>query len=249
MLKKSLCLILFFQLLALPVSHVWGKTSEDLKVEAQRYYWGKKTKRDYRKALELYEQAARLGDPEAQYIAGGMYYTGKGTEPDLKRAFDLLTEAAEQGKSSPEAQFALAEMYISGTVIPQNYVKALNLFTLAAEGGLKDAQNELGFMYYVGKGVEKDFNKAFDWFEKAAYQGDTLAQFNTGMIWYMGNSDRGSDLVKSYAWFSVAAANGHQGAASFLQHIEPLLSAEEISKAQDLSSEIFSVMDPVGGNQ
>jgi len=248
MLKKTLWLFLLLQAITFPAMEGISKTPEDLKVEAQRYYWGKTKKQDYKKALELYEQAARLGDPEAQFIAGGMYYTGKGTEPDLKRAFELLTDAAEQGKSSPEAQLALAEMYITGTVIPQNYAKAVHLFTLAAEGGLKDAQNELGFMFYVGKGVEKDFNKASEWFEKAAYQGDTLAQFNTGMIWYMGNSDKGSDLVKAYAWFSVAATNGHQGAARFIQHIGPLLTAEEISTAQELSNKIFNQIEIPGNN-
>lgn len=242
MLKKTLCAFLVMQILSFPITEGISKNPEDLKVEAQRYYWGKKTKQDYRKALELYELAARQGDPEAQFIAGGMYYTGKGTEPDFKKAFELLSDAAEQGKTSPEAQVALAEMYINGMVIPQNYAKALNLFSLAAEAGLKDAQNELGFMYYVGKGVEKDFDKAFEWFRKAAYQGDTLAQFNTGMIWYMGTSDQGSDLVKAYAWFSVSASNGHQGAASFIQNIEPLLTAEEISKAQEMSSRIFGQM-------
>lgn len=246
--KIALHLFLFFQFLVFFAPEVFGKTPEALKIEAQRYYWGKQTKQDYKKALELYEQAAQLGDPEAQFIAGGMYYTGKGTEPDLKRAFDLLTVAAEQGESSPEAQQALAVMYLNGEVVPQNYLRALKLFTLAAESGLKDAQNELGFMYYVGKGVEKDFNKAFEWFEKAAYQGDSLAQFNTGMIWYLGNSDMGSDLVKAYAWFGVASAAGNQGAARLLEHIRPVLSPEEISHAQQLSSQIYKTIASSQGN-
>lgn len=117
-------------------------------------------------------------------------------------------------------------MYLNGDVVPQNFVKALNLFTLAAEGGLKDAQNELGFMYYVGKGVEKDFNKAFQWFEKAAYQGDSLAQFNTGMIWYLGNSDKGVTLLThmpGLVSLLLQETRGHHDFFSTFSHCSQLM--------------------------
>lgn len=221
----------------------YGKSPEALKVEAQKYYWGKKVNQDFTKALQLYEQAARLGDPEAEFIAGGMYFTGKGTKQDFKRAFTLLSSAAEKGHASADAQEALAQIYLAGEIVPQNFIKAKELFKLAAEGGKKEAQNELGFMYFVGNGVERDFNKALYWFEKAAEQGLPMAQYNVGMMYYSGNSDKGSDLIKAHAWLNLAGSSGHQGARSTKMHVEPMLSAEELEASQKLSSKLYKTVE------
>lgn len=221
----------------------YGKTPQSLKIEAQEYYWGIKVNQDFRKALQLYEQAAQMGDPEAEFIAGGMYFTGKGTEQNFKRAFTLLSRAAEKGHSSADAQEALAQIYLAGEIVPQNYIKAKELFNLAAEGGKKEAQNELGFMYFVGSGVERDFNKALYWFEKAANQGLPMAQYNVGMMYYAGNSDKGTDLIKAHAWLNLAGSSGHQGARSTMMHVEPMLSEEELQASQQLSSALYKIIE------
>ncbi len=220
----------------------YGKSPVSLKNEAQKYYWGKEVNQNLRKALQLYEQAAQMGDPEAEFIAGGMYFTGKGTEQDFRRAFTLLTSAAEKGHSSAEAQEALAQIYLAGKVVPQNYIKARELFNLAAEGGKKEAQNELGFMYFVGNGTEQDFNKALYWFEKAAEQGLPMAQYNVAMMYYAGNSDKGTDLIKAHAWLNLAGSSGHQGARSTKMHVEPMLSNEELQASQKLSSQLYQTI-------
>lgn len=242
MIKKSLA-VLYAGFLIIFISTTYcsaADPAEKIKKQAQKYYWGKSVKQDLSKALSLYEKAAGLGDAEAQFIAGGMYYTGKGTDINYPKAFNYLASAADQGKSSPEAQFALAEMYLKGEIVPRNLILARKFFNQAAEGGAKDAQNELGFMYYVGNGVEKDFNKSLDWFEKAAAQGMVIAQYNVGMMWYLGNSDRGADLVKAYAWLGLAAAGGHPNAAGVQNHIEPLLTPEELKQSQNLSTALYN---------
>lgn len=236
------CIIFIILILIFINGNAYAKSPESLKVEAQRYYWGKRVNQDLRKALQLYEQAAQMGDPEAEYIAGGMYFTGKGTKPNFQRAFALLTRAAEKGHSSPEAQEALAQIYLAGEIVPQNLVKAKELFELAAGGGKKEAQNELGFMYFVGNGVERDFNKALYWFEKAAQQGLAMAQYNVGMMYYSGSSDKGVDLVKSHAWLNLAGSSGHQGARSTKEHVEPMLSDEELQASQELSSKLYQTI-------
>lgn len=238
--KKWIIFIVMCLLLCSSIAAFAKSPAEKLKIQAQKYYWGTNVKKDYATALKLYEKAAGFGDAEAQFITGGMYYTGKGTDKDFQKAFQLLTSAAEQGKSSPEAQLALAEMYLKGEIVPRNLVKAKKLFNMAAESGAREAQNELGFMYYVGNGVEKDFNKSMVWFEKAAQQGMVIAQYNVGMMWYLGNSDQGGDLVKAYAWLGLASAGGHPNARGVQEHIEPLLSDEELQQSQDLSSELYS---------
>ena len=144
---------------------------QTLKNHAKSYYWGQGKEQNYSKALQLYLQAAQLGDAEAQYISGGMYLKGLGCTKDFAKAFKLLHEAAKNGKSSAESEQIIGQAFLLGSGVPKNYGKALHFYTLAAENGNRDAQNELAFMYFVGNGVEQNTEKAAALFQKAAYNG------------------------------------------------------------------------------
>lgn len=58
------------------------------------YGWG--VKMDKAMALEYFELAAKLGDPDAQAEAGALYAAGKGCKKDLKKAA-MYYRMAEQG--------------------------------------------------------------------------------------------------------------------------------------------------------
>jgi TPR repeat protein len=210
-----------------------------LKNEAKRLYWGVGGRQDYRRALELYEQAAALGDAEASYIAGGMYYTAKGTTMNLAKAFTYLDFAARQGESSPASQRALAEFYLLGSVVPQNFGKAADWYEQAAANGDTAAQIELGFLHFVGRGVEQDFAKAYELFRQAAFRNSGVAQYNLGIIWYTGNGVEQSDLTKAYAWFSIAAGNGFRDGVQARDYLATVLSEAEIARGQDEASRLF----------
>jgi uncharacterized protein len=210
-----------------------------LKSKARQYYRGQGVKQDYAQALRLYMQAAKMGDPEAQYIAGGMYFKGQGTTTDFQHAFMLLYEAAKNGKSTSESQNLLAKAFLIGSAVPKNYPEAVKWYTLAARKGDKDAQNELGFLYFVGKGVEQDFPKAFNLFLQAAQNGLAIAQYNLGIMLYTGNGVPQTDLPQAYAWLNLAAAGGIAAADSARQFLETALTPQQLAEAQEKSRALY----------
>lgn len=218
----------------------YGESAVVLKEKARRLYFGDGVNRDLPKSLELYLQAAELGDAEAQYIAGGMYFKGRGTEVNYGKAFALLYKAAVNGKSTASSQKIIAQSFLLGENVPKNYEEAEHWFNLAAESGDSEAQNELAFMYFTGNGVDKDYSRAFNLFKDAALQNHTLAQYNLAIMLYSGEGVQDVDLPEAYAWFSVAASNGHFLASQGRDFLETVLTPNQVSIAQKRANELFS---------
>jgi len=68
-----------------------------LRVEGRNYEIGNGVERNSAKAIELYCEAARLGDAEAQYNLGWIYANGHGTKKDDATAAYFFTMSANQG--------------------------------------------------------------------------------------------------------------------------------------------------------
>ena len=73
-----------------------------LRAEAKSFEHASGPLRNPAKAVELYCQAARLGDPGAQYDIGWMYAMGRGIERDDETAAYFFTMAAKQGDALAE---------------------------------------------------------------------------------------------------------------------------------------------------
>lgn len=218
-------------------------TVPEIKESARRYYYGDGVAQNLPRALALYLQAAKLGDAESTYIAGGMYFKGFGTEVDYSKAFALLYQAAEEGKSTPESQKILAQAFLLGQEVPQNFQEAVKWFDMAAREGDSEAQNELAFMYYTGSGVDQDFSKAYNLFIQASKQGYSLAQYNLGIMFYSGQGVPKADPVASYAWFSIAEVYGHPQAAQAKRFLQTILSPDELLDGQRRAEQLFSTME------
>jgi TPR repeat protein len=122
--------------------HVKKGKSWAMLMLAQRYRDGVGVKQSDKKAIELYEMAAKRGNASAQYILGLYYNQGShGLSQSDKRAFALYTLASNQGLA--EAQYNLGACYCNGTGVEQSYTKARELFTKAAAQGNEDAINML----------------------------------------------------------------------------------------------------------
>lgn len=235
-------ILFLFAISVVGISHGNSPVSRTaiLKYKAKKYYWGRGVRQDYTRALQLYEIAAALGDPQASGIAGGMYYTGKGALPDPVKAFRYLDFAADQGKITPDASIALAGFYLQGLIVPQNYSRAIELYTASAESGNPQAQLELGFLYYMGQGVDQDFSKAEEWFREAALNNYNMAQYNLGIMWYTGNNGLNrSSLTDAYAWINVAASNGYQDGYGVREYLHSALTGDELLLAQEKSEQIY----------
>lgn len=210
-----------------------------IKEKARRLYFGDGVPRNLSAALSLYLQAAALGDPEAQYIAGGMYFKGRGTAVDHDKAFSYLYRAAKNGKSSTASQKIIAQSFLVGDSVPKNFDEAIHWYKVAAESGDSEAQNELAFIYFTGNGVKKDYDKAYTLFSDAAKQNHSLAQYNLGIMLYSGEGVPEVDLPGAYAWFSIAATNGHAEAGQALSFLETVLTKDEIIQAQKKSEALY----------
>ena len=122
----------------------WVKKGKAWAMEllAQRYRDGVGVKQSDKKAIELYEMAAKRGQATAQYNLGQCYDQGSfGVTQSSQKAIDYYTLAANQGDA--DAQFNLGVYYYNGTGVEQSYSKARELWTKAAAQGLKSAIDAL----------------------------------------------------------------------------------------------------------
>ena len=205
---------------------------------AYRFYYGKGCAVSYSQAFQLYGQAARLGDPQAQFILGSMYHRGLGTEKNDKEAFKWLLRAAEQGKSTPESENIIGYCYLRGIGVPQNFSEARRWYEMAARHNHVRAQSNLAYIYYNGLGIKPDFAKAFQWYTSAAMQGDSEAQYNLGVMYASGIGTE-LDRIKAYAWYSLAASGDNAAATTARNELMTDMSWEDLTAAQALSVTLF----------
>jgi uncharacterized protein len=231
--------VILLALLFVLVMNQKAPAAETLSSLAWKYYYGQGVPKNLHKAFRLYRKAARKGDVDAMFIVGGMYMQGEGTSVNKSEAFKWLYSAALNGRSSKESERILGQFFILGQNVPQDYSEAVHWYELAAKSGDPEAQSELAYLYFTGKRVERDYEKAGQWFEVAAKKGYPLAQYNMGILWYTGNGVATVDMVQAYAWFNLAAANGHNSGEVARRFLETTLSGEELRRGQKISTELY----------
>ncbi|MEZ4333626.1 MAG: ankyrin repeat domain-containing protein [Myxococcota bacterium] len=97
--------------------------------------------RDPKRAVALWERAAGMGDPEAEYRLGNAYRSGVGVDKDDAKAAEWYRRAAD--KRHADAQFALGSLYQYGRGVPADRDRALRLFGAAAKAGHAEAKRRL----------------------------------------------------------------------------------------------------------
>lgn len=103
---------------------------------AKKYELGQGVEKDYKRAAELYEQAAFCGLIEAKASLGTLYANGQGVKKDSQKAILFLTEASEHG--FVEAQRKLSSMY---TYEFKDYVQAYGWQLVALSAMFPDSKN------------------------------------------------------------------------------------------------------------
>ena len=129
----------------------WAKKGKvwAMGILAQRYRDGDGVKQSNKKAVELYERAAKGGDVAAQNNLGVFYHQGMyGVTQSDQRSIEFYTLAANQGQS--DAQYNLGVYYYNGTCVEQSYSKARELWTKAAAQGDENATKGLKHLDEAG---------------------------------------------------------------------------------------------------
>jgi ankyrin repeat protein len=88
---------------------------------------------NHARAASLFQQAADLGHPAAQYYLAMLYEKGTGVSKDLATALKWYRQSATKGY--PEAGVVLGNFYNNGLEVKQDYVEAFVWYGVAAAEG------------------------------------------------------------------------------------------------------------------
>ena len=152
-----------------------GEKSRDIMDRADNNY----AKKDYEKALELYEKAAALDNDDAMNSLGLMYRKGEGVSVNYNSAETWFKKSI--ALKNEYAVYNLAYLY---DVFLKNKIKAIEYYQKAADLGMADAMFHLGYLYYRGSGgVTKNCEIALNWFNMAIQKGHIKSMYYAGQIY------------------------------------------------------------------
>ncbi|EJK72892.1 hypothetical protein THAOC_05531 [Thalassiosira oceanica] len=129
---------------------------------AQAYYNGSYgLQQDTSLAIELWTEAARLGDLDAHCMLGYRYYKGERVKQDVARGIRNWQQAAIQGH--PESRHALGiHEYSNG-----NHELAVQHWMISAKMGLELSLNEIKLMFMKGYATEAQYAEALRGYQTA----------------------------------------------------------------------------------
>ncbi|NOZ31638.1 MAG: hypothetical protein GXP01_00880 [Alphaproteobacteria bacterium] len=174
--------------------------------------------------------AARSGDPRAQFEVAAVLSEGKVVEKNLALAISWYERSAATGFAP--AQYRLGNLYENGfDGQAANPIQARVWYEKAAEAGNRMAMHNLASLFADGSLETQDFSAAAQWFEQAAERGVRDSQFNLGMLYARGLGVA-QDYYKSYVWFGLGALSGDIAAATARDDIARSLDADAIRRAK-----------------
>ena len=127
--------------------------SDELCQQGIAYEEGQGVEKDTVKAVELYRQAADLGNADAMYRLAMCYMNGKGVEPEAIIGQQWSQKAAELGNI--DAMVLLGACYAGGVGVEKDESMAAEWYQKAADLGDVDAMIKLGYCYDNGSGVDR----------------------------------------------------------------------------------------------
>jgi TPR repeat protein len=171
------------------------------------YLEGVVVEKDPERARQLVEQAAELGNVEAQYLLAVMIESGRLGEPDYQKADEWISRAAEA--ENADAQANLGERYLQGRFRPQDYERAAFWLNSAAKQGSARGLFSLGAIYEYGLGVERDRGAAIDCYMKASAKGYLAAKSHLAAFLMNPEEKSSDDEALAIELMKEAAAEGH----------------------------------------
>lgn len=154
---------------ALKETLYWEKHPPVIAEEQYKYGEYQYRLKDFQKALEFYQIAAKQGFVPAMYRIGECFWHGLGCEGNKRTAQSWFAQSLvlEKEDSSPEAVYRTAMCYTYGYAAAKDEEKALRLFKKAGDS-LAAALYEIGLFYRDGKGsVQVDVQQASAYLRRA----------------------------------------------------------------------------------
>ncbi|WP_180897617.1 tetratricopeptide repeat protein [Martelella soudanensis] len=140
---------------------------------------------DRQKGAALLQQAARAGDPLAEFNYGSLLIEQNPGTDGLKLALPWFEASADADIA--DAQYALSQIYPVLDDLPEEK-KALSIFWLrrAADGEHDTAQLDLALALINGKGMPRDIEQGVDWLRRAALNGNPAAMSRLAYLYREG---------------------------------------------------------------
>jgi hypothetical protein len=157
-------------------------------------------------------EAAKQGDPAAQWRLAQAYEQGYGTAINVAEAAKWLRLAANQGHG-PAMNDRGVELLRSTDA--QAWDEAARLFNAASAWGQVEPTYNQALTHFLGRGAPKDSVKGMVLLEIAAERGLVIAQYELGVRYYLGLGTA-KDGAKATLWLERAQAKGHGWALYFL---------------------------------
>jgi TPR repeat protein len=137
------------------------------------YELGDGAARDVPAALELYRQAAKLGNARALYRLAWHNYKGEFLPRDPAQAARLLRQAIDRGDGR-DAVSLLGLLHDLGEGVPKDVPQALSLYRKAAAAGSPQAHQRLAYHVYFGESLPRDPQEAARLLHRAIELGDRI---------------------------------------------------------------------------
>ena len=172
-----------------------------------------KSKIDHNKAFELFQKAAKLGNPEAQCCMGCCFKNGYGTQVDYFKAREWYDISSSNGCA--RALRHIGFCYQSGIGEEKDVNKAIECYDKAIDLGDISAMVTKGAIYYYGReGMPINYEEAVKWYKKAAEMGDDSGMWRLAVCYMFGiGIEKNIDVA--FKWFEKSARknnpNGQYG--------------------------------------
>lgn len=146
-----------------------GKAANDGDALAARAMGDELLESDAFEALQWYEHAAALGDPQSAYIAAIMYVENYEIRPNSKKSATLMQQAANANIPAAMADYGL--LVFQGNGVEQNSAAAAKWFERAAKAGDSEGQFLYAFTLAKGDGVDQSYEDAYFWLLRSGESG------------------------------------------------------------------------------
>lgn len=214
--------------------------------EACRYYSGQEIHgisrpQDYKRAFELFNEAATFGHIESHAFVAQCYYHGHGCDRDYVKSMKHYQIAADGGNVN--AMHQIGAFYTRGHGVGVDHIEAMKWYRKAADRGNAASQCNLGDCYLHGEGVARDDVASTEWFRKAAINGDAVAQRHYGEALEIGRGVT-RDYEEAFEWYLKSVRqHGNQLAAFGI--IRLILSHKVIRPFESGEGMVFKLLQAV----
>lgn len=127
-------------------------------------------KKEFDKAIRLYEKAAENGSAMAAYSLASLYEMSNDIPHDAEKCIRWYRRAAELGKSNTD--YEIGSLYAEGAIVQKDMEKAVQYYRQGVAAGCDDCMTALAVCLLNGGGTEQDEAEALRLLKQAANMGN-----------------------------------------------------------------------------